>query len=419
MRRTEREIDRLEAIGVRATAPVREMARGIVPEEVYEKYLAPAVAYAEGDEEGFGAMGDSTEKGEEFDDAAVNSAADAVAAAMAGLDLSDVDAGASATEASASATSERGSSSTGTIEDDFEEMAANAIMSSSTVSASYVAPQTPYGAEAPAVRKNGHAGAREPAAAASAPAAEPEVTTKSTSTKAFDDTVGYWRKINDQCPDEEPLMDIMDMNVVFRQAAGLLNYLRISTDPDVVVRRRQRWNHPNSRGVPHERRARDDGQTRSPLGRPNRRRLRGRRRRRPPHVLARRSRRLADRDLPRQRRRYSRSHGGDHARERRFLARRLPVPPRVTPSCARPLALYHKKFGHSIFISSPSMTPSPYTRPPHAPTSSRALDLASAHAARGRARAPCPPPRASTRASLSPAPPVRAVRPPVAPARRT
>ena len=228
VRRTESEIDRLEALGVRATAPVREIARGIVPEEVYEKYLAPAVAYAEGGEDGSGTTGGSTGAGEEFDDAAVNSAADAVAAAMAGLDLPDVDAGASAAS-SASSASER---STGAIEDDIEEMAANAIMSSSTVSASYVAPQTPYGAEAPAVRKNGDAGARKPPASAAtsepAPAAEPAATKKSTSTKAFDATVGYWRKINDQCPDEEPLMDIMDMNVVFRQAAGLLNYLRIS-----------------------------------------------------------------------------------------------------------------------------------------------------------------------------------------------
>ena len=47
------------------------------------------------------------------------------------------------------------------------------------------------------------------------------------STAAFDATVGYWRKIDAECPNEEPLMDIMDMNVVFRQAAGLLNYLRV------------------------------------------------------------------------------------------------------------------------------------------------------------------------------------------------
>lgn len=39
--------------------------------------------------------------------------------------------------------------------------------------------------------------------------------------------MGYWRKIAAECPDEEPLMDIMDMNIVFRQAAALLNYLRI------------------------------------------------------------------------------------------------------------------------------------------------------------------------------------------------
>ena len=43
----------------------------------------------------------------------------------------------------------------------------------------------------------------------------------------FDSTVGYWRKIAAKCPNEDDLMDLMDMNIVFRQAAGLLNYLTI------------------------------------------------------------------------------------------------------------------------------------------------------------------------------------------------
>ena len=46
-------------------------------------------------------------------------------------------------------------------------------------------------------------------------------------TSPFDSTVGYWRKIPAKCPDEDDLMDLMDMNIVFRQAAGLLNYLTI------------------------------------------------------------------------------------------------------------------------------------------------------------------------------------------------
>ena len=66
------------------------------------------------------------------------------------------------------------------------------------------------------------------------------------STAAFDATVGYWRKIDAECPNEEPLMDIMDMNVVFRQAAGLLNYLRVERPtPDS-------WGVASSAGVGRE-----------------------------------------------------------------------------------------------------------------------------------------------------------------------
>ena len=93
MRRTEREIDRLEAIGVRATAEAREAARGAVPEEVYEAYVMPAVEYAEDEENGVdgtsgGSSASVTVGGDEaFDEAAVHAAADAVAAAMAGGDV--------------------------------------------------------------------------------------------------------------------------------------------------------------------------------------------------------------------------------------------------------------------------------------------------------------------------------------------
>ena len=237
LRRTEREIDRLEAIGVRATTPVRDIVRGVMPEEVYEKYLAPAVAYAEAseDERGRGDDGDGGEKDDDFNDDAVNEAADAVAAAMAGMDFT-VDAGAGskdrASSTSTSSTSPTSPTSSTSMEDTVENMAAEAIMSSSAASASYVAPEaTPYGADAPAVRKNG--GATKTVETSSATPTTPEpaaehAPSKPSSTKAFDATVGYWRKINDKCPDEEPLMDIMDMNIVFRQAAGLLNYLRIS-----------------------------------------------------------------------------------------------------------------------------------------------------------------------------------------------
>ena len=95
-RRTEEEIDRLEAIGVKATAPVREMVKGTLPEEVYEKYLAPAVEYAEREGSTERARGEGEGEGvshdDEFNDDAVNAAADAVAAAMAGMDVGETDA---------------------------------------------------------------------------------------------------------------------------------------------------------------------------------------------------------------------------------------------------------------------------------------------------------------------------------------
>ena len=93
-RRTEEEIDRLEAIGVKATAPVREMVKGTLPEEVYEKYLAPAVEYAEREGSTERARGESegVSHDDEFNDDAVNAAADAVAAAMAGMDVGETDA---------------------------------------------------------------------------------------------------------------------------------------------------------------------------------------------------------------------------------------------------------------------------------------------------------------------------------------
>lgn len=237
MRRTEREIDRLEAIGVRATAEARRAARGAVPEEVYEKYLMPAVEYAEDEEQNGvdGSEGGSSVRHDEaFDDAAVNAAADAVAAAMAGADVGG-EGSSSASSSSSSASSSSSSSTTmdSSFEDTVEEMAANAIMSSSTMSASYSTPETPYGARAPPVPKNGDAAKATPETPETTPETTPTVESEPkapepiTSTAAFDATVGYWRKIDAECPNEEPLMDIMDMNIVFRQAAGLLNYLRI------------------------------------------------------------------------------------------------------------------------------------------------------------------------------------------------
>jgi hypothetical protein len=221
-KRTEEEIDRLEAIGVKATAPVREMVKGTLPEEVYEKYLAPAVEYAEREESTESARGESesVSHDDEFNDDAVNAAADAVAAAMAGMDVGESNAAGAPSTATAS-----GVKAEPSAEENFENMAADAIMSSSTISASYTAPETTYGATAPAVPES----ATSPAPVESVePVLAAPVASAPTSTEAFDKTVGYWRKITAECPDEEPLMDIMDMNIVFRQAAVLLNYLRVS-----------------------------------------------------------------------------------------------------------------------------------------------------------------------------------------------
>ena len=233
LRRTEEEIDRLESIGVRASAPVREAVRGMVPEEVYGKYLEPAVEYAESEERGDRAGssdGGVNHDGGEFDDDAVNAAADAVAAAMAGIDLGESSASASTSTSSSSATTKNGAPES--FEESVENMAADAVMSSSTVSASYSAPEgMPYGADAPKVDSSATKTTESTESTESSsdaretkPEKSPE---KSSSTAPFAATVGYWRKIAAECPDEEPLMDIMDMNIVFRQAAALLNYLRI------------------------------------------------------------------------------------------------------------------------------------------------------------------------------------------------
>ena len=88
-----------------------------------------------------------------FDEAAVNAAADAVAAAMRGVDL---DAGA---ETASSAAETKSVTSMPTkprapdnAEDSFENMTAEAIMSSSAMVASYSAPaEDPYTATPPAV----------------------------------------------------------------------------------------------------------------------------------------------------------------------------------------------------------------------------------------------------------------------------
>lgn len=234
LRRTEEEIDRLESIGVRTSAPVREVARGMVPEEMYVKYLEPAVEYAESEErgdQGRSSDGGVNHDGGEFDDDAVNAAADAVAAAMAGIDLGESSTSASS---SSSATTKNGASSAPSAPESFEEsvenLAADAVMSSSTVSASYSAPEgMPYGADAPKVDSSSTTTESTESTESSSDAREtkPASPEKSSSTAPFAATVGYWRKIAAECPDEEPLMDIMDMNIVFRQAAALLNYLRI------------------------------------------------------------------------------------------------------------------------------------------------------------------------------------------------
>lgn len=235
LRRTEEEIDRLESIGVRASAPVREAVRGMVPEEVYGKYLEPAVEYAESEErgdQGGSSDGGVNHDGGEFDDDAVNAAADAVAAAMAGIDLGESSASASASTSSSATTIKNGASSAPeSFEESVENMAADAVMSSSTVSASYSAPEgMPYGADAPKVDSSAAATTESTDSTESswdARETKPASPEKSSSTAPFAATVGYWRKIAAECPDEEPLMDIMDMNIVFRQAAALLNYLRI------------------------------------------------------------------------------------------------------------------------------------------------------------------------------------------------
>lgn len=232
LRRTEEEIDRLESIGVRASAPVREAVRGMVPEEVYGKYLEPAVEYAESEERGDRAGssdGGVNHDGGEFDDDAVNAAADAVAAAMSGIDLSESSASTSST--SSTSTIKNGASSAPSAPESFEEsvenMAADAVMSSSTVSASYSAPEgMPYGADAPKVDSSATT-TESTESSSDVRETKPASPEKSSSTAPFAATVGYWRKIAAECPDEEPLMDIMDMNIVFRQAAALLNYLRI------------------------------------------------------------------------------------------------------------------------------------------------------------------------------------------------
>lgn len=229
LRRTEEEIDRLESIGVRASAPVREAVRGMVPEEVYGKYLEPAVEYAESEERGDrrgSSDGGVNHDGGEFDDDAVNAAADAVAAAMSGIDLGESSASTSAT------TTKNGASSAPSAPESFEEsvenMAADAVMSSSTVSASYSSPEgMPYGADAPKVDSSVTTTTSTTESSSDARETKPASPEKSSSTAPFAATVGYWRKIAAECPDEEPLMDIMDMNIVFRQAAALLNYLRI------------------------------------------------------------------------------------------------------------------------------------------------------------------------------------------------
>jgi len=227
LRRTEEEIDRLESIGVRASAPVREAVRGVVPEEIYGKYLEPAVEYAENEEgtdRGVSSNGGVNHDGEEFDDDAVNAAADAVAAAMSGINLGE----SSSSSSNTTTTTTKNGASSARAPDSFEEsvenMVADAVMSSSTVSASYSAPEgMPYGADAPKVDSS----ATTTESSSDARETKPASPEKSSSTAPFAATVGYWRKINAECPDEEPLMDIMDMNIVFRQAAVLLNYLRI------------------------------------------------------------------------------------------------------------------------------------------------------------------------------------------------
>ena len=235
--RTEREIDRLESIGVRKSTPVRSVIKDMIPTEVYDKYLTPAVEYAEGTDDGHSTGASSSASGVvmddvvAFDEAAVNAAADAVAAAMRGVDL---DAGAetasSAAETKSVTSMPKKPRAPDNAEDSFENMTAEAIMSSSAMVASYSAPaEDPYAATPPAVTTPS---AKAPVDKKDAPVVE--ATTPSTPPAAsvptpspFDSTVGYWRKIAAKCPNEDDLMDLMDMNIVFRQAAGLLNYLTI------------------------------------------------------------------------------------------------------------------------------------------------------------------------------------------------
>ena len=331
-RRTEEEIDRLEAIGVKATAPVREMVKGTLPEEVYEKYLAPAVEYAEREGSTERARGEGEGEGvshdDEFNDDAVNAAADAVAAAMAGMDVGETDAASASASASASAAKAEPSA-----EENFENMAADAIMSSSTMSASYTAPETTYGAQAPDVPKR----APPPVPVPVEPVAATPAASTPASTEAFDKTVGYWRKISAECPDEEPLMDIMDMNVVFRQAAGLLNYLRVSRPTPTS------WCVASNAGIIsiEESYPIDGTATATP-----RRDLRSGDQTGvvsadadvvdPLHRLVRPSRRSPDGNLPRRRRRRARPRRARHPRRRRRVDRRLSLRARVAARRAPP-----------------------------------------------------------------------------------
>jgi len=233
-KKTEKEIDRLESIGVRATTPVRNAIKDMIPREVYDEYLTPALEYAEIELEEEtrrardGAANEAIvmEDVGSFDEAAVSAAADAVAAAMRGA---EVEVGAeTATSETETPNASKAKRAPDNAEDNFENIAAEAIMSSSAVSATYAAPaEDPYSATPPTAAKPKKTPAKRKTAKNVALESVDESMQTLASTAALDATVGYWRKISDRCPDEDELMDVMEMNLVFRQAAGLLNYLTI------------------------------------------------------------------------------------------------------------------------------------------------------------------------------------------------
>ena len=119
-------------------------------------------------------------------------------------------------------------------------MGADAILSTSTVTASEEgpsAPATPTSTPSPSPEApvapvvEVQAVPAAPVVEAQAiPESQPHPAPVEDSWEVAAKMVGRWQKVPSQCADEGPLMEVMEMNWVFRQAAALLNEVQIDRD---------------------------------------------------------------------------------------------------------------------------------------------------------------------------------------------